>query len=328
MAGAVEGEFQQEQLETHTAPALDMSDLEEQVRHWRAEAARVAREADCRVAALATSPLPVGPTPVVDDRYAWIRDRFQLVAREQLNCGLHAHVSVASDEEGVGVLDRIRSDLPALLALSTNSPFVQGEDSGYQSWRSQMLGGWPSSGTTELFGSADAYHQLIHDLTQSTVLLDEGMVYFDARLSHHYPTVEIRITDVCARVEDTVLLATLGRALVETAAAEWAAGVPPRPVTSALVRIATFQARRHGMNDTLLDPVSSRPRPAWQVVDDLVQRLRPALESTGDLDRVIAALWVIRRRGTGADLQRSTWERTGQLVDVVAQAVRTTAGQD
>lgn len=326
--GAVEGEFQQQQLETHTPPVLRMSELEEQVRHWRAEAARAARRADCRVAALATSPLPVGPTPVAGERYAWIRERFQFIARQQLACGLHIHVSVESDEEGVGVLDRIRGWLPVLLALSSNSPFTEGEDTGFQSWRTQMMGAWPSSGPTELFGSAEAYHRLIHDLTESKVLLDEGMVYFDARLSHHYPTVEIRVADVCSRVEDTVLIAGLARSVVETAAAEWAAGTPAPAVPSALVRLATFQASRFGMGGALLDPVTSRPRPAWEVVDSLLEWIGPALDDAGDRESVREALHVIRQDGTGADLQRATLERTGQLVDVVAQAVRTTAAQD
>ncbi|WP_109470976.1 carboxylate-amine ligase [Ornithinimicrobium cavernae] len=328
LGGAVEGEFQQEQLETHTAPVHSLSELEDQVRHWRSEAAEAARGADCRIAALATSPLPTGPTPAAGERYAWIRERYQLIARRQLTCGLHVHVAVDSDEEGVGVLDRIRGWLPVILALSTNSPFAEGEDTGFQSWRTQMMRGWPSSGPTSLFGSADAYHRLVNDMIASSVLLDEGMVYFDARLSHHYPTVEVRAADVCSRVEDTVLIAALSRAMVETAAAEWAAGAPASEVPTTLIGLATFQASRHGMTGELLDPVTMRPRPAWEVMDSLLGWLRPALEAADDLSRVQSALDVIRAEGTGAGLQRVTLERTGQLVDVVAQAVRKTAEQE
>lgn len=326
--GAVEGEFQQEQLETHTAPVLRLSELEDQVRHWRAEAALAARGTGCRVAALATSPLPAGPTPTAGERYQWIRDRFQRITRQQLSCGLHVHVAVESDQEGVGVLDRIRGWLPVILALSANSPFAHGEDTGFQSWRNQMMGSWPTSGPTDLFGSAEAYHRLVRDLTGSTVLLDEGMIYFDARLSHHYPTVEIRAADVCPRIEDTVLVAALCRAMVETAAADWAAGKPAPDIRSMLIRLATFQASRHGMSEDLLDHATARPQPAWEVVDSLLDWVGPALDAAGDLDRVRRALEVIREEGTGAALQRVTLDRTGQLVDVVAQAVRVTADQD
>lgn len=325
--GAVEGEFQQEQLETHTAPVRHLSELEEQVRHWRREAGRAARGSGCRIAAVGTSPLPVGPTPAAGERYDWIRDRLQLIARQQLSCGLHVHVSIDSDEEGVAVLDRIRGWLPVLLALSANSPFAHGEDTGYQSWRNQMMRAWPTSGPTDLFGSAEAYHDLVGALTESQVLLDEGMIYFDARLSHTYPTVEIRAADVSSRLEDTVLVAALARALVQTAAAEWARGLPAPPVHSALLRLATFQASRHGMSGDLLDPATARPRPAWDVVNALLEWVGPALEDADDLGRVRDALSVIRGEGTGADLQRVTLDRTGQLVDVVAQVVRTTAEQ-
>ena len=94
------------------------------------------------------------PVPVQSTRYAWMHERYQIVARQHLTCGLHVHVAVDSDEEGVGVLDRIRVWLPALLALSANSPFWNGEVTGFASWRSQSFGRWPSNGPTELFGSA------------------------------------------------------------------------------------------------------------------------------------------------------------------------------
>ncbi|MCK0113050.1 glutamate--cysteine ligase [Ornithinimicrobium sp. F0845] len=326
--GALEGELQREQVETQTAPSRDLAELEEQVRYWRGEAAEAARAAHCRVAAIATSPLPSGPSPAAGERYAWIREHYQLLARQHLSCGLHVHVAIDSDEEGVGVVDRVRVWLPVLLALSANSPFAHGEDAGFQSWRNQMMTRWPSSGPTDLFGSPEVYHALVQDMTATGVLLDKGMIYSDARLSHHYPTVELRTADVCTRVEDTVLIAALSRALVETAAAKWAAGTPAPQVPSTLIRLASFQASRHGLKEDLLDPLTSRPRPAWEVVDDLLVWVRPALESAGDLPRVESALGVIRQDGTGADLQRLTLERTGQLVDVVAQAVRVTAGQE
>lgn len=324
VAGGLEGEFQEQQVETRTAPVQDMADLEREVRTWRAEAAAAARATESAIAALASSPLPVGPAPVAGERFSWIRERYQLIAEQQLNCGLHVHVSVESAEEGIGVLDRIRVWLPVLLALSSNSPFVQGGETGFSSWRTQMMGRWPSSGPTDVFGTPEAYRQRVAQMVDTTVLLDEGMVYFDARLSQNFPTVEIRVADACSRVEDAVLVAALSRALVESAAREWADGAPAPDVPTALLRLASFQASRHGLAADLLDPVTLRPAPAGDVVASLVDWVRPALETAGDVDRVEAALQQLRDEGTGADLQRATFERTGQLVDVVAQAVRLT----
>lgn len=326
--GALEGEFQRQMVEIQTAPVSKLDDLHAEVRRWRSEAIGAARRAGATVAALAVSPQPVTPVPSASSRYQWMLDHYAYVARKHLVCGLHVHVSVASDDEGVAVLDRIRVWLPVLLALSVNSPFHQGEDTGYASYRQQTLARWPSFGPTEVFGSARAYHSLVDDMVHSPAVLDEAMIYFDARLSHHYPTVEIRAADVCQRSADTILVAALARALVETAARDWARGEAPSAVPATMLRLASWQASRVGMSGTLLDPRTQLPRPSWDVVDDLVAHVGNALEAHGDSEVVADGIRRIRDHGTGAELQRRTMERTGNLVDVVAQAVRITAGQD
>ena len=152
------------------------------------------------------------------------------------------------------------------------------------------------------------------------------MVYFDARLSARYPTVEVRVADVCLRVEDAVLVAVLSRGLVDTAAAQWRAGVAAPTVPAALVRLATWRAGRSGLDDVLLHPADLRPRPAREVVADLVEHLRPALDASGDLALVEAQLADLLDRGTGASRQRLVHARTGRLADVVLDAVEVTCG--
>jgi glutamate---cysteine ligase / carboxylate-amine ligase len=147
-------------------------------------------------------------------------ERFGPTAQEVLTCGCHVHVSVESEEEGIAAVDRIRVWLPVILAISANSPFYDGRDTGYASYRSQLWMRWPSAGPTDAFGTPEAYHELVRSMVESGVLLDDGMIYFDARLSQRYPTVEIRVADVCVDLEDTLVIAALCRALVETAAAE------------------------------------------------------------------------------------------------------------
>ena len=324
--GAVEGEFQQQQIETHTAPAASLSTLRREIQRWRREAVDAARATGSSVAALGTSPLPVNPIPAKSPRYAWMEDRYQLTAREHLTCGCHVHVSVESDEEGVGVLDRIRVWLPTLLAISANSPFWNGKDSGFASYRSQALARWPSWGPTDLFGSASAYHRRVRELVLTSVILDEGMVYFDARLAAHYPTVEIRAADVCFTVDEALVVAAICRALVDTAADEWARGIQAPLVPTQLIRIATWQAGREGLAGNLIEWRSGLPRPSWSVVTRLLDYIGPALQASGDLADVEAGLERVREEGNGAIRQRSMLERTGQLIDVVAEAVRATAG--
>jgi carboxylate-amine ligase len=323
--GALEGEFQQQQIETHTAPAADLASLRDELRTWRGAAVTAARETGSSVAALGTSPLPVTPLPARSPRYAWLEDRYQLNAREHLICGCHVHVCVDGDDEGVGVIDRVRVWMPVILALSANSPFWRGEDSGYASYRSQVLSRWPSWGPPDVFGSPQAYRRRVRQMVLTSVILDEGMVYFDARLAAHYPTVEIRAADVCFTVEEAVVVAALCRGLVETTAREWAAGCPAPDIPTALLRLATWQAGREGIEGNLVDWRSGLPRPAWQVVDALVEFVGPALEEAGDLGVVQDGLARLREEGNGAMRQRAMLARTGNLVDVVAEAVRETS---
>jgi glutamate---cysteine ligase / carboxylate-amine ligase len=321
---ALASELTRQQIETNTRPCASLDELASEVRRWRRAASEAAESRDARVAALATSPLPVDPSITFSPRYQRMADEFGLTAEEQLTCGCHVHVQVESESEGVAVLDRIRGWLPCLIALSANSPFWQGQDSGYNSFRSQVWGRWPSAGPTGLFGSVDTYHATMRAMMESRTLLDLGMVYFDARLSHEHPTVEVRVADVCLIVDDAVLLAALVRALVETAARSWRAGVPPAPVRTELLRLASWRAGRSGLDGDLLDP-TGRPAPADQVIGALVHHVRPVLDDYGELENVEDLVATVLRRGNGATAQRQIYRTSGQLTDVIAHAVDCTA---
>ncbi len=318
-------ELTRQQIETNTRPCTSLDELGSELRRWRRAAAQAAQANGAQVAALATSPLPVAPSITPDPRYREMIDKFGLTAEQQLACGCHIHVEVGSDEEGVAVLDRIRGWLPALLALSGNSPFWQGEDTGYVSFRSQMWSRWPSAGPTELFGSAENYHATVRAMIESGALVDEGMIYFDARLSRNFPTVEVRVADVCLHSDDAVLLAGLTRALVETAARAWRADQPPTPVRVELLRLAMWRAGRSGLGGSLIDP-TGRPAPAQCVARALIEHVTPALEDLGECDAVQDLTDAVFGRGNGSTLQREVCRRGGSLADVVASAVTRTTG--
>ncbi|MFC5999130.1 glutamate--cysteine ligase [Quadrisphaera sp. GCM10027208] len=322
--GEVEAELQQEQVESATRPRRRLEDVAAEVRRYRRAAADAAHEAGVELAALAVTPLPAEPTLTPSRRYRRMAREFGLTAAEQLSCGCHVHVEVADDEEGVAVLDRLRSWLSVLIAISANSPFYQGADSGYESFRTQVWGRWPSAGPYEPFGSADGYHGTIESLIASGTLLDRGMTYFDARLSADYPTVEVRVSDVCLHPDDTVLLAALSRGLVETAARQAAAGEPVPAVRTEILRAANWRAARSGLRDTLVDPRNLRSAPAGHVLTALVDHVSDALDDDGDLGTVRSLLQDLWERGNGAARQRETYERTGRLQDVVRMAVRNT----
>ena len=319
-----ESELKREQIETGTAPCATLGELSAQVRNRRRCAAEAAARSGSRAAALATSPLAVTPSTTPGDRYRRMTEQYALTAQEQLTCGCHVHVSVSSPEEGVGVLDRIRPWLPPLLALTANSPFWQEQDSGYASYRQQVWGRWPSAGPTDLFGTPKTYHETIRTMIESGGLLDEGMVYFDARLSRHYPTVEIRVADVCLMADDAVLLAALVRGLVDTAATQWREGEPPPAVRTELLRLASWRAGRSGLAGELVHPVTGRPEPAADVVRALLDHAAPALAAGGDLEAATELTARLLARGNGAAIQRAVHEETGDLSAVVRDAVERT----
>ncbi|MEU9670755.1 glutamate--cysteine ligase [Streptomyces bobili] len=319
-----EKELHNQMLEFATHPQSGMDELAEEIVRIRAEAARHAGEIGCTVAALATSPLAVRPSVGMNRRYQWMAEQYGIATREQLVCGCHVHVSVESDEEGVAVVDRVRPWLSVLSALSANSPFWQGKETGYSSYRSRVWQRWPSAGPTELFGSAERYHRRVADMVASGTILDEAMVYFDARLSARYPTVEIRVADVCLHADTAVLVATLVRALVETAAREWKAGVEPVDHSVSLLRLADWRAAKSGLTADLLHPSTMRHAPAEAVVRALVDHVAEALADSGDLERVRTGCDGLLRHGNGAIVQREVWEHTGSLREVVTACVRHT----
>src|SRR4051794_534312 len=304
-------ELKAQQIELGTPVCSTLAEVATELRFWRGRADAAAATVGARVAALATSPVPVDPVATEGERYDRMLDAFGLTAQEMLTSGCHVHVSVEDDEEGVAVLNRIRVWLPVLTALTANSPFWQGTDTGYDSYRSRAWQRWPSAGPIEVLPDAAAYRRLIHDVLATDTVLDDGMVYFDARLSEKWPTVEVRTADVALRVEDAVTLAGLVRALVETAARDARAGTPPPAVPAQLLRLAAWRAGRSGVTGDLVPPCPGPPAPAADVVGALLEHVRPALTDAGDETRVSDGLAAILGRGTGADLQRRIHRETG-----------------
>jgi carboxylate-amine ligase len=319
-------EVQQEQLEAVGPVCSTMQEMASAIREGRALADEAARSMGARAVALATSPIPTTPSLVPQPRYLKMAAQFGLTLKEQLTCGFHVHVRINSEDEGVAVLDRIRVWLPIVLALSANSPFWQGTDSGYASFRYQAWSRWPTAGPCERFGSVREYRRHVQSLLATGVLLDEGMVYFDARLSRNHPTVEVRIADVCLDPGHATAIATIVRALVERAAQEWAAGNPAPRTSAAQLRLAAWKASSAGVEGNLLHPVLNTPCPATEAAQALLAHVRPVLARTGDEDQVTMELARILASGTGARRQREVMLSRQSLTAVVMDAVELTHG--
>jgi carboxylate-amine ligase len=318
----LEGELLRHMLETHTDPATDLAEVADQLREARRTAWQAAEDAGCVLAAVSVPPLGrAEPAVSANPRYERIVNEFGDVGRRAGSFGMHVHVDIADEDEGVRVLDHLRPWLPLLLALSANSPYWQGHDTGYASWRHQIWGQWPSSGTAEPFGSAAEYHRVTESLVRLGAALDAGMIYFDARLSRNFPTVEVRIADICTDLEDALVVVALVRALVETGS-----GARPEaePVRTDVLRAAFWRAARYGLSGDLAHPGTWNPVPALDALAALVEHVSPALEAAGDRTLVEDGLARIAAAGNGARRQRAAYERTGDVRGVVADLVERT----
>ena len=312
----LESEVKQEQIEVVSPPLRTLDEVLESIVRGRRSADDAARKVGARAVAVATGVIAGAPHPVSTQRYDEMKERFGVTFDEQLTCGFHVHVTIGSRDEGVAVLDRIRPWLPVLLALSANSPFWNGRDTQFASYRYQAWGRWPSAGPYELFGSQKGYDHVVEDLMRTGVPLDEGMIYFDARLSAHAPTVETRICDVCLRPDDAAALAVLIRGLVETAARDWRTGVAANPVSITLLRAASWRASRFGTEASLVHPVTGRSTPAADVVAALFDHVRDSLADDGEAERVAAQLRRILERGNGSRIQRDTVANAATGADI------------
>jgi len=311
------------QLEIRTDPSREIGEVVAQVRAGRRTAGEAAAVHELAVAVSASVPLAL-EEPVISDneRFREMAETFGRIARRGTTCGMHVHVCIESAEEGVRCIDRIAPWLPVLLAASANSPYDEGLDTGYASWRTQLWSTWPSAGPTEAFGSLAGYRRAAQRMIASGAARDPAMLYFDARLSEGQPTVEVRILDAVTDPEDVGLLAALVRGLVETAAEGWPEGPPGWRAEE--LRAARWRASRYGLADHLLDPVTHALRPAREVVQRLVELVSTRLQVNGDLDRVTRGVERVLS-GTGATRQRAAYERTGSLQGVVDDLLARTA---
>ena len=316
-------EISTSQLEVATSVLTSLAEVRTELTRLRRGASEAAGRHGCRILAAGTHPFSTwrDQRRSAGKRYDEIQERLGLLALQQLIAGTHVHVVVPDPDLAVQVLDRLRPDLPLLLALSGSSPYWEGLDSGYASYRTQWFARFPVTGSQELLHDRPTYERLVADLVTSGVAEDASHLYWDARPATRFPTVEIRVADTCPHLDDVVLQAGLARSLVRVAAASAEAGLPfptPRPE---LVKAARWGAARYGLDDRLLDLHTVERRPAADVVRGLLGRLRDDLEDCGDWDEVSALAEQALARGTSAAEQRRVFARTGDLAEVTRSLV-------
>jgi carboxylate-amine ligase len=253
-----------------------------------------------------------------DERYLGLIDLLQETARRLVTFGLHVHVGVDSGDKAIMICDRIMSHLPTLLAISTNSPFWTSRDTGLHSHRVKVMEGLPTAGLPPLMRNWSEYVWLLNHMVETGFIKTIREIWWDVRPHHNFGTVEIRICDMPPDLPSVLGLTALVQCLVHQLSEEIDRGTYQFDCHPTMVRQNKWRACRYGLDAQLVNPSSRKPSPVRTIVRELVNDLgatalaldcRPYLDS--NLDRI--------EQPSGSERQRATFERTGDLAEVVRQ---------
>jgi glutamate---cysteine ligase / carboxylate-amine ligase len=320
-------ELRASQIEAMTPVCRTLSEVRAELSRLRRRVIEAAEGEGARIAAASTHPFSHWQEQPITagERYRKIVEREQQLAREQVVFGFHVHVGLEDAEEALQVMNRARLWLAPLLALSANSPFWLGEDTGYASYRAQVWGSLPTAGPPGHFASLGEHDALVRALVATGGAMETNQVYWDIRRPVKLATVEIRVADVCSRIDEAVMLAGLGRALVRTCHERARRGEPYPLPRYELLRGAHWVASRHGLDADLVDVEAERSVPAREAIEKLLAFVRPALEEHGDWEEVSSLVRETLDEGNGARRQRMAYERAGWLEEVVDILIEETA---
>ncbi|CCH32579.1 YbdK family carboxylate-amine ligase [Actinosynnema sp. NPDC047251] len=304
------------QVEFASGVCEDLTELHRQLAAGRRALVEAATDEGVLVVPSGTPVLSAPVAPPVDDRYRAITDLYAGQVADYHCCGCHVHVGVPDRDTAIAVVNHLRPWLPTLLALSVNSPFAHGRDTGFGSWRMVEQSRFPGSGPPPRFASAAEHDTAVERLVDCGVLTDAAMTFWHARPSPRYPTVEVRIADTAVTAADAVALAAVTLALVERALDDLAAGREAPEFDHQVLAAATWTAARFGVDGPGVDPWNGVAVPA----PVLVRRLLDHVGGTGHPhDHLGAPTGARRQRAAAANGPKA-------LVDWLASACITGIG--
>jgi carboxylate-amine ligase len=323
----VELEMQQSQIEAATPICVSLNDVRRELAHQRRGLITAASQIGMRIASSGTHPFSHWKEQQITPKYRYqnLLREYQQLTREQNIQGCHVHVGLTDRDLGIKVMNRARNWLAPLLALSANSPFWLGEETGYASYRTEIWSRWPTSGPPHLFTSYAEYELVLQDLVATRVIDDATKIYWDLRLSSHFDTIEFRVADICLTVDEAVMIAGLIRALVRTCVDQIRNGIPFSTVRLEMLRVSHWRAARYGLEGDLVDVVAQQVVPARELVYRFLSFVRPALEEEGDWEEIARLVEDVLQRGNGAMRQRDVYRYGQHLEDVVDFIVTETA---
>ncbi|MBS7540402.1 carboxylate-amine ligase [Ancylobacter lacus] len=324
---SVSGELLQSQIEVMTRPHESADAAREELRGLRRALGQVAADHGLAFFAAGTHPTASwqGGKRTPTHRYDGLMHDLQMLGERNMLCGMHVHVELPDPDLRIDVMRRILPFLPVFVALATSSPFWESKRTGLMGYRLAAYDELPRTGLPELFESARAYEDYIQALVAARAIRDSSYVWWVIRPSEKHPTLELRAPDSCTRVEDSIAIAALYRALVRHLVREPRLNAGVDAVDRAIAAENKWRAQRYGIHGSFVDRAARQAVPVAETVERLMAMVAPDAEALGCLGEM-AQIRAILEGGTSADVQIAVYQeaahRTGSR-DEALRAVKT-----
>ena len=304
----VVSELLRSQIETNSKICRTVGELAQSLRETRGALVAACRAHGARIIASSTHPWARWESQQVTDkpRYRDATIEFQDSVRQFFIGGMHVHAGFGTTRLRIEVMDALVAYLPLLLALSTSSPFHAGRLTGLKSYRQSSIRALPRTGLPPPIRSEEEYAQIVETYRQIRAIRDGSELRWDIRPSAAYPTIEVRVCDICPRIDDAVALAALYACLIRWIALEIEAGRPPEAPPREIVEESRWLAQRYGTFAFLPEPGRETARTVGEVATELVERLSPHACALG-CERELRHVIRIAEQGTSAERQEDTY---------------------
>jgi len=321
----VKAEMHQAVVEVGTNICHNIQEAREEVTYLRKMILDLASKQNLQVAAAGTHPFADWVEQLItpDPRYDEIIDEMRDVARGNLIFGLHVHVGIESRNEGIEIMNAVRYFLPHIYALSTNSPFWCGRNTGFKSYRSKVFDKFPRTGIPDFFSSAAEYDEYINLLIKTKCIDNGKKIWWDIRVHPFFDTIEFRMCDVPMRTDETICLAAIMQALVAKIHKLHRMNLSFRPYHRMLINENKWRAARYGIHGKLIDFGKQEEVEYKILAGELLEFIDDVVDELGSR-KEIEYIYKIMEMGTGADRQLAVFEETGDLKAVVDYIVSET----
>jgi carboxylate-amine ligase len=303
-------EFLRAQVEVGTTVCPDIPTAAEDLRRLRRTVLEIADQNGMAVIAASTHPFADWSVQEVTpkERYQMLARDLQGVVRRLVICGMHVHVGIEDEDLRIDLMNQITYFLPHMLALSTSSPFWGGIDTGLKSYRMSVFYSLPRTGLPEEFASWGEYQRHTRVLLDAGIIEDATKLWWDVRPSARYPTLEMRIPDICTRIDDGISVAALYVSLLSMLFRRRSENQRWRTYLRMLVSENVWRAQRYGVSESLVDFGKGELVPMTALTDELIELVREDAEAMGCMAEVEHAR-DIAAGGTSADRQLAIYHR-------------------